>query len=52
MASDTLIHFDNLIRVLNEYRQAVIDLYRNKLQEDDHVALTSSTTATVKSRLT
>ena len=38
MASDTLIHFDNLIRVLNEYRQAVIDLYRNKLQEDDHVA--------------
>lgn len=38
MASDTLIHFDNLIRVLDEYRQAVIDLYRTKLQEDDHVA--------------
>lgn len=38
MASDTLIHFDNLIRVLDEYRQAVINLYRNKLNEDDHVA--------------
>lgn len=38
MASDTLIHFDNLLRVLDEYRQAVIDLYRKNLQEDDHVA--------------
>lgn len=38
MAQGSLIQFDNLITVLNEYRQAVIDLYRQKLIADDHVA--------------
>lgn len=38
MAEGTLISFDNLLRVLNEYRQMVVSLYRDKLIENDHVA--------------
>lgn len=38
METSTLIHFDNLIRVLDEYRMMVIDIYRNKLKADEHVA--------------
>lgn len=38
MEAGTLISFDNLLRVLNEYRQMVVSLYRDKLIDDDHVA--------------
>ena len=38
MASNTLISFDHLLRVLDEYRAAVLNLYRDRLKTDDHVA--------------
>lgn len=38
MAENTLISFDNTLRVLDEYRAMVISIYKEKLQMDDHVA--------------
>ena len=35
---DELITFNNLITVLDEYRQAVIDIYKQHLVADDHIA--------------
>ncbi len=38
MATGTLIDFSNTIRTLEQYRDAVVSLYKNKLEFDDHVA--------------
>lgn len=35
---NSLIDFTNTLRVLDEYRNAVIALYREKLRSDDHIA--------------
>lgn len=38
MEGSTLISFDNLIAVLEEYRMAVIDTYKKHLTDNDHIA--------------
>lgn len=38
MAQDTLIKWTHTAQVLNEYGQAVVDLYRRNLIESDHLA--------------
>lgn len=38
MESQELISFDNLLNTLNEYRDTVISLYKQKLTDDDHIA--------------
>lgn len=38
MAEGTLIKFDNLMRVLNDYRQTVINTYKAHLADNDHIA--------------
>ena len=38
MAQDTLISWENTERVLNEYGQAVVDLYKQNIIQSDHLA--------------
>lgn len=38
METGTLIDFSNTLRVLDEYRNAIINLYKSNLINDDHVA--------------
>lgn len=38
METGTLIDFSNTIRVLEDYRNAVISIYKSNLSNDDHIA--------------